>query len=212
MRKLHIMDMQQAVAAAYADLANFRPIRDTPAPRVVAYTTDETPRDYFSFPIFSPVYTQPRVATETAVGPNYQQCPVQGSSTDDSDCMVELKWSQETDVTPTVTYLHPTNSPTTSTSGGATAHDLLELPHMDMDDPSTAPVDLPDPWKPVLLITGTEPGWVCRRNATLQRMLDSATPLFRSKEEVGHEMCETCIEHFDNCHASLEHASLHSDV
>jgi hypothetical protein len=199
--------MQMAVAEAYASLTYYT--AETPqATKVVPYTTDGTSGDYFSFPIFSPVYAQPMAESTTSGVELDGLC-----STAHPDSTVELKWTQGNNSKPSVNYLPPTATSTpmpqdTWINQGET--EPLQLDEVSENSTRDLLINStnPDPWRPVLEVTGTEPDWVLRRNATLQRMLDSAAPLFSFTEEAGNEMCNTCIEHFDQCNTSLVHSGL----
>jgi hypothetical protein len=108
----------------------------------------------------------------------------------DVDQLVELTWPVETSTSgPLIRFVN--------------APDPQELL---VNTPSVPilPVQVLEPsetdqvWWPTLHNWPNQPSWVTQRNITLQKLLDSAAPLFAEEADIGTPMCEVCTDHFAN--------------
>jgi hypothetical protein len=70
-----------------------------------------------------------------------------------------------------------------------------------VDLPSTTedptPMENTDIWRPTITPIENQPEWVSYRNTVLQKLLDSASPLFVYGADIGTPMCLTVTDQFD---------------
>jgi hypothetical protein len=103
----------------------------------------------------------------------------------DVDQLVELTWPAESSTSgPLVRYV---DTPDTLLN----TQSVPILPVEELESPRTDNV-----WWPTLQNWPNQPSWVTKRNISLQKLLDSAAPLFAEEADIGTPMCEVCTEHF----------------
>jgi hypothetical protein len=133
----------------------------------------------------------PQLNTTSTMEDQYVTPPVV-----DPNQLLELSWSQDTAVAPTIQYLPPQPATPKPVQDPLPQVELplSNLLKLGLADPS--PSDYHQTWRPTIYTDGSEPEWVTERNEVLQDLLDAAAPMFVYGAIIGTPMCQICVDHF----------------
>jgi hypothetical protein len=130
------------------------------------------------------------------------------SPASDPDQLIELSWEHESSDQPSIHYLpklanHWITPVHDQNLGLATS---VSAPPVDLSSITDNPINMEntDIWRPTITPMDNQPEWVSYRNTVLQKLLDSASPLFVYGADIGTPMCQTVMDQFDKLQIDVD--------
>ena len=187
MHSKHELDLKVAVEASYAGIsATWTPPIEQPS--LGWSLAGQDVNDGFHTP------TTPQLVESSMTSPPVDRSMSMDSpitfDLPDSDQLVELTWSGETSTSgPLIRFVQEQEPQDFLVNTPAVP--ILPLQVLE-------PSESEQTWWPTLHNWPNQPSWVTQRNISLQKLLDSAAPLFADGADIGTPMCEVCTDHFAN--------------